>query len=182
MSDLFFNDNVKIGLAQSLADIDSYKLGTTDKAVPTLICDIANGGKLYSANDNKVLPLDGVYVHEYDAAVDDTAIGTATLRGAEIPGGVTVVGQFIKVETAVTGATTVGIGTADGTGSTETADIYAQAAVGSAYTTGTKATIPQLDDQTSYINITEGFKPTATIVGGAVTAGKFRVYTKVIVD
>lgn len=180
MSDLFFNDNVKVGLAQSLAELDIYKTGTTDKNVPTFVSDISNNGKAYITNDNKIIPLDGVYIHEYDATVDDTAIGTATLRGAEIPGGGFVVGQFIEVLTAVTGATTVGVGTADGTGSTKTADIYAQAAVGSAYTTGIKATIPQLDDQGTYIKVTEAFKPTANIVGGAVTAGKFRVYTKVI--
>ena len=176
MVDLFIQDNLKSGLAQSLAELESFRLASVDKKDPILVFDLVNNFKPYIAADGKILPQDGIYVHEYDAAVDDTAVGTATFRGPQIPAS-RILGQYLIVEEAATGATTLGIGTADGTGSTETANIYAQAAVGSAYTTGVKATIPQLDDQSTYIKTVAGFVPTLNIVGGAVTAGKIRLFT-----
>ena len=182
MVDLFIQDNLKSGLAQSLAELESFRLASVDKKDPILVFDLLNNFKPYIAADGKILPQNGIYVHEYDAAVDATAVGTVAFRGPQIPAGSKVLGQYLVVETAAAGATTLGIGTAGGTGSTQTADIYAQAAVGTAYTTGTKATIPQLDDQSTYIDITAGFVPTLNIVGGAVTTGKIRLFTLVEVD
>ena len=179
MVDLFIQDNLKSGLAQSLAELESFRLASVDRKDPILVFDLLNNFKTYIAADGKIIPSDDYYVHEYDAAVDATAVGTVPFRGPQIPAGAEIIGQSLIVETAATGATTLGIGTADGTGSTQTADIYAQAAVGAAYTAGKKATIPTIEDESTYIDVAAGFIPTLNIVGGAVTAGKIRLFTKV---
>lgn len=182
MADFFFiHDNIKGALPQSLTDIESLRLATVGKKDPTEVYDLLNNLKRYAVADGKIVPNNGTYLHEYDAAVDATAIGTVPFRGPQIPAGSRVLGQYLVIETAAAGATTLGIGTADGTGSTQTDDIYPQAAVGVAYTASpkVKATTPQFDDQTTYIDISAGFVPTLNIVGGALTAGKIRLFTTV---
>lgn len=109
---------------------------------------------------------------EYDFAVDAGAVSTITLRGDNtIPAGSVIMGGYLEVDTAVTGAAaTVAV-------QVEAAnDIVTAAAISGApwSTTGRKSVIPVFTGATTVK--TTVARSIAIVIGTAVvTAGKFRV-------
>lgn len=108
----------------------------------------------------------------YDFAVDGGAVGDIDLTStAQIPAGAYIIGGFMQVDTAVTGASAAVAVNVESAG-----DIVASAAISGApwSTTGFKDIVPDSTGST-VVKTTAARKIVATIATAATTAGAFDV-------
>jgi hypothetical protein len=108
----------------------------------------------------------------YDFAVDGGAISTITpLNSPTLPLGTIILGGTLDITTQLLGA---GASIAVGFGSGAQIAALKASAVVAGYTVGQLAIIPIFTAAT-YYKLTAAAKPTITVVGGALTAGKMDI-------
>jgi len=115
------------------------------------------------------------FVGEYDFAVDGGANGNINLRTSVaipnvLPVGSVIVSGYIEVDTVLAGAGTVAINS-EGAGDLQAAAAFSAAPWSS---TGRKSIVPAGTGATS-VKTTAARSLQATIAGGPLTGGKFRV-------